>query len=288
MWKEHTIELGPGRSLFAIQAGQGPDLVLVHGALTTSHDWRHSPVADLTDQFRISIVDRPGHGLSRRPRFTGTPRDQARQMAEGLARLGVDRPVIAAHSFGALVTLALAEQMPDSVAAMVLVAPLAFPEPRVLEHLLIAPRATAVAGPLFSHFSGRAMLDRTLLPMIQKLMFSPAPVPARWSETYPTDLILSPESTVLEGEDSAAMLPFSPAGTIPMMGIRTPTRIVTGTADKVVEDERQAKALGRLLPNGEVTELKGAGHMLHHTHADEVAKAIRGVFAAREPASSRN
>lgn len=280
MWKEQTIELGSGRSLYALQAGKGPDLVLVHGALTTSHDWRHSPVAELTDEFRITIVDRPGHGLSRRPRFTGTPRDQARQMAEGLERLGVERPVIAAHSFGALVVLALAEQMPERVAAMVIVAPLAFPEARPMEHLMIAPRAVPMAGPMFSHFAGRKMLDRTMLPMIQKLMFSPAPVPARWGETYPTDLILSPESVVFEGEDSAAMLPFSPAGTIPMTGIRTPTHILTGTGDKVVEDERQAKALGRLLPNAEVTELEGAGHMLHHSHADEVVKAIRGVFAA--------
>lgn len=280
MWKEQTIELGSGRSLYALQAGKGPDLVLVHGALTTSHDWRHSPVAELTDEFRITIVDRPGHGLSRRPRFTGTPRDQARQMAEGLERLGVERPVIAAHSFGALVVLALAEQMPERVAAMVIVAPLAFPEARPMEHLMIAPRAVPMAGPIFSHFAGRKMLDRTMLPMIQKLMFSPAPVPARWRETYPTDLILSPESVVFEGEDSAAMLPFSPAGTIPMTGIRTPTHILTGTGDKVVEDERQAKALGRLLPNAEVTELEGAGHMLHHSHAGEVVKAIRGVFAA--------
>lgn len=280
MWKEQTIELGSGRSLYALQAGKGPDLVLVHGALTTSHDWRHSPVAELTDEFRITIVDRPGHGLSRRPRFTGTPRDQARQMAEGLERLGVERPVIAAHSFGALVVLALAEQMPERAAAMVIVAPLAFPETRPMEHLMIAPRAVPMAGPMFSHFAGRKMLDRTMLPMIQKLMFSPAPVPARWGETYPTDLILSPESVVFEGEDSAAMLPFSPAGTIPMTGIRTPTHILTGTGDKVVEDERQAKALGRLLPNVEVTELEGAGHMLHHSHAGEVVKAIRGVFAA--------
>lgn len=279
MWTEQTIDLGSGRSLFALQAGQGPDLLLVHGALTTSHDWRVSPAAELARSHRVTIIDRPGHGLSRRPRFAGTPRDQARQIAEGLERMGVERPVVAAHSFGSLVSLALAEQMPERLAAMVLVAPLAFPEPRLLEHLLIAPRSIPVTGPLFSHFAGRKLLDRTLLPVIQKLMFSPHPVSAEWAESYPTDLILAPESTVLEGEDSASMLPFSPAGTLAMTGIRTPTHILTGTADRIVEDERQAKALGRLLPNAEVTEIAGGGHMLHHTHADLVVKAIRGAFA---------
>lgn len=106
MWQEQTIDLDSGRSLFALQAGEGPDLVLIHGALTTSHDWRVSPAAELAREFRVTVIDRPGHGHSKRSRFSGTPREQADQIAEGLERLGIERPMIAAHSFGGLVTLA--------------------------------------------------------------------------------------------------------------------------------------------------------------------------------------
>jgi pimeloyl-ACP methyl ester carboxylesterase len=42
----------------------------------------------------------------------------------------------------------------------------------------------------------------------------------------------------------------------------------------VVEDERQAKALARLLPHGRLVEVEGAGHMLHHSHPELVIKAL--------------
>jgi pimeloyl-ACP methyl ester carboxylesterase len=76
------------------------------------------------------------------------------------------------------------------------------------------------------------------------------------------------------------MLPLSPAGTIDMRKIEVRTQVLTGTSDRVVEDERQAKALARQLPHGSLTEVEGAGHMLHHSHADLVIRALRGAFAA--------
>ena len=281
MWKERTLDLGSGRSLHALQAGRGRDVVLLHGALATSHDWQVSPVAArLARRHRVTVLDRPGHGLSARPRFTGTPRDQADQIAQGLEQLGIRSAVFAAHSFGGLVTLAMAERHPERVAFMVLVAPIAFPEPRLLEHSLLAPRATPFAGPLFSQFAETTMLDHSLLPFVQKLMFSPQEIPAGWKESFPYERMLSSDALVREGEDAAAMLPFSPAGLFNVAAIRTPAHVLTGTADRIVEDERQAKALARLLPDARLTELEGAGHMLHHTHADAVAEAIEAAYAA--------
>src|SRR4051812_2547428 len=120
MWEARTVDLGSGRSLHAVQRGTGADLLLVHGALTTHHDWLSGPADALAGSVRVTAIDRPGHGLSRRPRFVGTPREQAAQIAAGLERLGVGRATIVAHSFGALVALALTERFPEQVAALVL------------------------------------------------------------------------------------------------------------------------------------------------------------------------
>jgi pimeloyl-ACP methyl ester carboxylesterase len=280
MLKAETVELSDRRSVHAVQAGRGRDLLLLHGAVTTHHDWREGPVDRLARDYRVTIVDRPGHGLSRRPRFSGTPREQAAQIAEALDMLGVARPLIAAHSFGGLVALAFAEQYPERAAGLVLVAPIAFPEPRLLEHSLFAPRAVPLLGPVFSWVAERSGLDRTVLEMLQRAMFSPDPVPARWKASFPFDDVLDADAMVREGEDAAAMLPLSPAGSIAFGRIAAPIHVLTGSADRIVDPERQGKALARLLPESRRTEIRGAGHMLHHTHPDTLIEAIEEAAAA--------
>jgi pimeloyl-ACP methyl ester carboxylesterase len=281
MQQEQTLDLGSGRTLYVNQKGKGRDLVLIHGAMATAHDWLVSPVhAEMSKSHRVTVIDRPGHGVSRRPRFGGTPREQADQIADGLAKLGIRRALFAAHSFGGLVSLAMAERHPELVAELVLIAPIAFPEPRLIEHGLLAPRSVPVFGPLFSRFAEFTQMDRPMVDLLHQVMFGPAAVPDYWKETYPYSLILNAQAMVAEGEDSASMLPLSPAGTIDMRKLEVRTQVLTGTSDRVVEDERQAKALARQLPNGSLTEIEGAGHMLHHTHPDLVIHALQGASAS--------
>jgi pimeloyl-ACP methyl ester carboxylesterase len=251
--------------------------------MATHHDWLAGPADALSEAARVTVPDRPGHGLSRRPRFVGTPRDQARQIAGALERLEVGPAVVVGHSFGALVALALAECFPDRVTRLVLVSPLVFPEPRLLEHGLIAPRSIPVIGPLISRLGRRSGFDRSAIEWIQAVMFSPAPVPTAWKRSFPFEQVLDPDALVREGEDAASILPLSPAGTIDLRQIEVPVRILTGTEDRVVEQQRQGKALARLLRDGRLAEVEGAGHMLHHSHPDLVLSAIR-EGALPEPA----
>ncbi|MGZ8334556.1 MAG: alpha/beta fold hydrolase [Allosphingosinicella sp.] len=279
MWKAKTLDLGSGRSLHAVQQGAGVDVLLVHGAMTTHHDWLAGPAGALSEGARVTAIDRPGHGLSRRPRFVGTPRDQAAQIAGGLESLGVGPAVVVAHSFGALVALALAERFPDRVTGLVLVSPLVFPEPRLLEHALMAPRAMPVIGPLLAHIGRRSGLDRASIEWAQAVMFSPAQVPGEWKRSFPYEQVLDPDVMVHEGEDAASTLPLSPAGTMDLRRIEVPVHVLAGTQDKVVDHERQGKALARLLRDGRLTEVEGAGHMLHHSHPEIVLRAVREVVA---------
>lgn len=274
-----TVELGPERSLHAVGQGSGPDLVLVHGALGTHHDWLVGPFDQLARDYRVTAIDRPGHGLSRRRRFDAAPREQAAQIRRGFDQLAISRPTLVAHSFGALVALAYAELFPDAIDRLVLVAPLAFPEPRLLEHSLLAPRSVPLFGPLFSNLAG-ATIDRAALALIQRLMFAPQPVPDYWQRSFPYDQQLEPRMMVVEGEDAAAILPLSAPGTINVAAIRTPTQIVTGASDRIIEGGRQARLLARLMPDADLTVLNGIGHMPHHMAPDAVLQAIRAARVA--------
>lgn len=272
--ESRTIELGPEHSLHAAVAGSGPDLVLIHGAFATHHDWVAGPFDRLARECRVIAVDRPGHGRSRRPRFDGTPRAQARQIARGLDELGIGRALVVGHSFGALVSLALAESHRDRVSHLILLAPLAFPEPRLIEHSLLAPRAAPIFGPLLSDMAERSF-DPALLRLVQVLEFSPDAVPEHWRDTFPYDQVLRPEAMVMEGEDTAAILPGSPAGYIDVAAIRTTADVIVGTEDKIVEHGRQGRLLARLMPSASLHELDAVGHMPHHSRPDFLVERVR-------------
>ena len=183
--------------------------------------------------------------------------------------------MVVGHSFGALVALALAERLTARVAALVLIAPLVFPEPRLLEHGLIVPRSLPVIGPLLSRLGRFSGIDRAAIEWVQAVMFSPAPVPGEWKRSFPYDQVLDPDVLVHEGEDASSTLPLSPAGTIDLRRIEAPVHVLLGTEDRVVEHERQGKALARLLRDGRLTEIDRTGHMLHHSHPDIVLSAVR-------------
>ena len=163
MRKKQTVDLGSGRSLYVHQEGAGPDLVLIHGAMTTSHDWLASPVFEaLTKSHRVSVVDRPGHGRSRRRRFC-TPREQADQIADGLGELGIRQAAVTAHSYGGLVALAMARapswwRSGSRCAAGI-------PERGLVDHSMLAP-AIPFCGPQFAQLRNyplAAMVDLLLM-----------------------------------------------------------------------------------------------------------------------------
>jgi pimeloyl-ACP methyl ester carboxylesterase len=187
-----TVDLGPGRSLHAVSAGEGSDIVLLHGALNTSADWLAGPFDEIAAAgFRVAAIDRPGCGRSRRPRFAGAPRDQAKQIRAGLEAMGIERPLIVAHSFADLwrsltpscsrmrsATSSLrAARIPGAAPARA-----QFPD----------ARAAPLFGPLLSS-AAEATIDLPMLKLFQKLMFSPQEVPGDWEANYPYADLLRPE-----------------------------------------------------------------------------------------------
>ncbi len=280
------VTLEGGRSLHVRSAGTGRPIVLLHGALTTHADWLEAPLAEFGRRGRALAVDRPGHGESRRPRFEAAPAAQARQIRDGLAAMEIgEPPLLVGHSFGGLVALAWASLFPDQVAGVLLLAPLTRPELRPLEHLLFAPRATPMAGPLLAE-AARWSIDRPMVRLAQRAMFSPGAPPEDWLARYPLDQVLQPGQMVEEGEDAASVLPGSPAGLFDTGAIRAPVSIVAGDSDVVADPHRHAKRLHAELPGSRLTILEGVGHMPHHVALTAVLETFDELLSARVPATA--
>lgn len=280
MAPEHRdlILSGDGRSLHVVQAGEGRPIVLIHGALTTHTDWLGPLLDGFASRGRAIAVDRPGHGESRRPRFQASPLQQADQIREGLAQLGVSRPILVGQSYGGIVALAWAAAYPEEVEGLLLAAPIAFQEFRPLEHPFFGPRAAPFLGPYLSE-AARRTIDPVLLKLAQTIMFAPHPPPADWLARYPYAQILTGAQMLEEGEDANGVFPGSPASMLNYRAITAPTRILAGLLDQVVYPIRHAVRLDAVLQRSKLTLRPDVGHMLHHTASDTLFQLLDELLA---------
>lgn len=276
--RRHDLPLSNGCNLHAARGGAGADVLLVHGSLAVLEDMLIGPYDALATQFRMTAVDRPGHGRSGRRRLQGSIWRQADALNEASRRLGLERPVVVGHSFGGAVALAWALRHPESISGLVLLAPIAFPEPR-LEHLLFGPRAVPLAGDLIARTTA-PLFDALVAPALARVMFWPQEVPERMRAEFPLQLVLEPRHMQAEGEDALEAVTGLARAAMLYPTCRLPVRILAGSQDRVVNPSLHARGLARLLPRGEYSQIEGLGHMLHHFAQAEIVDAVRAVGAA--------
>lgn len=101
------------------QAGAGPALVLVHGAVSDSRVWRRQ-LDDLSDEFNVIAWDAPGCGQSDDPPESFRLPEYADVLAGLIAALGLERSHLLGHSFGGALVLELVRRHPAVVATLTL------------------------------------------------------------------------------------------------------------------------------------------------------------------------
>ena len=272
------VHLADERTIAWAETGAGPDLVAIHGTLMCLEDPWLGPVPGLAEHFRVVAVDRPGHGFSLRPRGQAADLwEQAQQIRAAVRQLGLHRPVILGHSFGAAVALAYGMLHPDEIAGVVAIAPICFPELR-LEHLLFGPRALPLSGDVLSRLLS-AGSDKALLPLLWNAMFFPVTMPEGFARGFPFPLAARPAQITAEGEDAGWLWPGLTRSALGYASMRTPVHLLGGGADLVVNTPMHGQRAARMIPGARITFLPEAGHMLHHTHPEAVVRAALSLRA---------
>jgi pimeloyl-ACP methyl ester carboxylesterase len=269
--------------------GTGRPVVLIHGNAVTGDDYNTSGVANLLmARHRVIIFDRPGFGYSERPRgYLWTANQQAELLHKALRQLGVERPVVVGHSWGALVALALAEAHPDDTAALVLLSGYYFWTLRP-DVLLVTLGALPIIGDIL-RYTVSPLFGWLTMPLFKRMLFSPAAVPAQFQAEYSPAMALRPSQIRATSLDGALMIP----GALSLRGsyedLSMPVVIMAGDGDKVVF-KRSAERLQASIKGSVLRIVKGAGHMVHHLVAREVVEAIESVvvvsWEARKPAAA--
>lgn len=269
-----------GVAVHAEQFGQGPDVVLIHGASGNTRDYTFAFADLLADRYRVTILDRPGLGWTDQmapahKRVWSTahagPREQARLLKAAADQLGVKNPIVVGHSFGGIVSLAWALEF-DDLAAIVSIAGVANPWPGDLGwyyRVNGAAWGSALVVPLISAFAPQTYVDATVASI-----FEPQPAPDGYLAHVGPALTLRRASMRANARQVNWLRPHVVEMSKQYGDIEIPVEVVHGDADTIVPLSVHSAKLPGQIAGANVTVLEGIGHMPQHTHPDEVIAAI--------------
>jgi len=267
-----------GVRLHYIERGSGPTLVLLHGNGVLANDFENAGLLDkAAEHYHVIAFDRPGFGYSERPRSrVWTPQAQARLLHHALQEIGVDSAIVLGHSWGTLVALSMALEVPGFVRGLVLLSGYYYPSVRV-DVPLVAWPAVPLLGDLM-RYTVSPLVTRMLWRPLTKAVFSPQPVDARFHRT-PAWMLLRPAQLRASAAESALMIPAAKALAGRYAGLKVPAVVIAGTQDKLVDFGHNSERLCERLPQCELQLQPGVGHMTHYADPDKVLAAVESVAA---------
>ena len=249
------------------RAGEGPPLVLVHGAAGDGRYWR-GQLDSLSDAFTVVAWDEPGAGASSDlPTGFGLA-EYADALAAVIAHLGLGPAHVAGLSWGGTVALELYRRHPERVASLVLVDTYAGWEGS-LPAEEVAARLQGV----------REMLTAA---------------PEDFDPTFPGLFARDPEPDVaaLLAETGADLRPASLEHQLELMAqadlndvlptITVPTLLLWGEHDARSPLD-VARAFERAIPRAQLHVIPGAGHMSNLEAPYEFDAAIRRFCGGPRP-----
>ncbi|HWG45509.1 MAG TPA: alpha/beta hydrolase [Gemmataceae bacterium] len=127
-----------GMRFYYQQAGEGQDVVLLHGVTGNMAVWPLiNMLPTLAADFRVTAYDLRGHGYSETPPSGYTSADMAGDLVKIQQALGLGPMYVLGHSYGGVIALHAAVLYPEAIAGLILSDPY-FPGLRHLETSLSA------------------------------------------------------------------------------------------------------------------------------------------------------
>jgi pimeloyl-ACP methyl ester carboxylesterase len=269
-----------GLPIHYVARGEGRPVVFLHGNGAMVSDYDSSGVLLLASEtYRVIALDRPGFGHTDRPRrHPWGPIAQAELIFGALQELGIEKPIVVAHSWATLVALALAVRYPRDIAGMVLMGGYYFPTPR-LDVPLLSPPAIPVIGDVL-RYTVSPVLGRLMARRILKRLFAPREISPGFAAAFSTEMALRPSQIRAAAAETGMMIPAAAALSHSYGAIAVPTVIMVGDGDRLVDWEAHSARLHREMPNSRLKIYENVGHMVHHAVPDEVIRAIDEVASA--------
>jgi pimeloyl-ACP methyl ester carboxylesterase len=237
-------------------------IVLLSSVLFDGRMWK-AQIEPLSAIGRVLVLDGPGHGRSEAPpRFS--LEDNADAMLDVFAELGVPRAVFVGLSWGGMISMRMAVQHPEKVAALALLDTNADPETptdRVRYRLLIA-------------FARRYGLP----PAVTQREAAPKMFSERFIREHPD--VVDSYMRAVRGFDRVGIARACLAvlvkrksfvDKLPM--IHAPTLVLCGSDDRATPLAK-SEAIARAIPGARLVVIEGAGHISTVEQPAQVNEAL--------------
>ena len=256
--------------------GNGPSVLLIHGASSHIGTWRPTIVPLLQNKYLVAAYDRPGMGYTTdRPAGSDTLELQAKVAAGVIEQLGLKKPIVVAHSWGGAVALRLALDRPDLVGGLVLIAPVAYEWPGGVDWYNYWS-ANPISGWVFNNLVAQPFAGASVKSGMEAA-FAPSIPPAGWMEKAEVSLAARPDALRANGEDLVAAKREVAAQQDRYPQIKVPVAILLGGDDKVVSPSIHGMMLAKVLTNARIDVVQNAGHLPHEAAPDRFMKLFDWV-----------
>ncbi len=247
----------------ALVAGEGPPLVLLHGAASSAPD-----LADTFGWvglgFRRYFLDLPGEpGRSSEARPDKTGPGYGHWMWDALDALGLDRVRLFGLSLGGFVALKAAAAMPDRIARMTLLVPEGLAKPRM------SPFVRSVTWPAIRYLISRS--EANAHRFVRALSGDDAAIPEAFLEqmTHYMRYVTGPPkpAPLLQAEE--------------LRELRAPVLVVAGQKDVLFPGDRVARRAQAVIPSlREAIVVPRAGHVYFAEPEGVVGQRLQDFLAS--------
>ncbi|MEL6791989.1 MAG: alpha/beta hydrolase [Pseudomonadota bacterium] len=258
--------------------GDAPPVILIHGASGNVRDWTF----DITERFsakrRVIAMDRPGFGYSDRiGEEMWRPARQAAQLHAASKAMGVEKPILVGHSWGASVAIAWAEERPEDVTGVVSVSGVTQPWGGVVPLLDTLGFGNLIAG-WYSRRLSRTAETGGVEDFIRRA-FRPQTPPDGYTDYVGGSLAVREKTLKANAEDLAKTNPAVTEVAAKYPALKVPVEIMHGDSDWLLDIEQHGVATASDIPTASLTPLPGVGHMAHHARTDVLADLVDKLSA---------
>ncbi len=244
-WKDglrHRTLIYDGGEIHYWRGGMGSPLLLVHGLGGSTFQDFLTLAGRLARRHHVICVDLPGYGFSHAVSFPQSVSNQADFLRIFLDDLQLERVHLLGNSMGGWIALKFAEQNPQRIRKMV----------------LIAPAGIRFEPPPLDIFTPND--EPGMVRLLQYLFHRPMKLPGWFLRDW---LRVSRQRRKAVRVMIESMLTAQDLMDDRVLKIQVPTLILWGEHDRVIPVET-GRRLVSLMPTARLEIIGGCGHLVHH------------------------